>query len=548
MPTLQQQLLFRVGSGLASYLIFKQYEPHNISAHFALLVAVPLCLGVYCSAQWGSSLFSTLCIYFGTLVTAVVTYRLSPFHPLASLPGPKISHVSRIWSSKINRDSYQFLYYHDLLQKHGSFVRIGPNHVVTTEASAIPTVLGAKPFRKSDRYITFVPPKETGSILVIVDPHEHADRRRLWDKGMNTQAVQNYKQIIHSRLQELLQMLSQHQEEDLNLSTWLSFFSFDIIGDLAFNGRFNLMEKKQKDGGEEYAEHLKNFKKALFIQDYLMMLTWLRHYICLLPERVMSQALWLRQFARQAMTTRIKEGPKIKDFFYHLLGEDNSNSEADPLPLPVLIREASLIIPAGYESTANALCQAFFYLMTHPVYLRRLRDEVDGNVEDIYADDDSKLHRLPYLNAVINETLRLAPALAGGSHRYLPKGSTNGAGGVMLANTWIPEGTFIQIHTYSMHRNPKYFSPEPDAFRPERWLEKGYNTDHSAFIPFSYGPANCVGKQIALVKLRKTICGLIKTFDFELSPDFDIKKWNQGITEQFTLGKGELIARVQKRI
>lgn len=91
-----------------------------------MLVAVPLCLAVYCSAQWGSNqLFSTLCLYFGTLVASLVTYRLSPFHPLASISGPKISHVSRIWSSKINKDSYQHLHYHKLLQKYGSFVRIG---------------------------------------------------------------------------------------------------------------------------------------------------------------------------------------------------------------------------------------------------------------------------------------------------------------------------------------------------------------------------------------------------------------------------------------
>lgn len=60
---------------------------------------------------------------------------------------------------------------------------------------------------------------------MVVDPHEHADRRRLWDKGMNTKAVQDYKQIIHNRLQELLSLLSQNQGTDLNLSTWLSFFS-----------------------------------------------------------------------------------------------------------------------------------------------------------------------------------------------------------------------------------------------------------------------------------------------------------------------------------
>lgn len=54
-----------------------------------------------------------------------------------------------------------------------------------------------------------------------------------------------------------------------------------------------------------------------------MMLTWLRQYIYLVPtRRFLNQAFWLRQFARQAMTDRMKDGPKIKDFFYHLVRID----------------------------------------------------------------------------------------------------------------------------------------------------------------------------------------------------------------------------------
>lgn len=110
-------------------------------------------------------------LYIGTLLVSVVAYRLSPWHPLASIPGPKVSYVSRILSSVVRARGYHHLYLNALLLKYGKFVRIGinfarlktrdkvyiiacyrgPNHVVSTEASAIPIVLGAKPFRKSDR-------------------------------------------------------------------------------------------------------------------------------------------------------------------------------------------------------------------------------------------------------------------------------------------------------------------------------------------------------------------------------------------------------------
>ncbi|GJJ15360.1 hypothetical protein Clacol_009636 [Clathrus columnatus] len=417
----------------------------------------------------------------------------------------------------------------------------GPNHIATTNASSIPIILGEGPFRKSARYLTIVPPGDSGSLLATLDPHEHAKRRHIWEKGMNSKAVQGYKEVIHNRIQELVVILSQQQGQDLNLSTWLSYCSFDIMGDLAFNGQFNVMQT----GSSEFVKKLQIFKKALGMQDYLMVLTWLRQYIPYVRKRYLNQAFWLVEFSMRAITQRMKEGSRYKDYFYHLLDEEHGGENA--LPLQIIFREANLIIPAGYDSTATANCHAFFYLLSNPTCFKKLRDEVHlhfSTVDEVYLNDDL-VQNLPYLNAVINETLRLAPSLASGTQRYLPKGSANG--GIKLGNTWIPEGTYIQIHTYSLHRNPKYFSPDPEAFHPERWLEDGYNTDRAAFVPFSYGPTNCIGKQIALLTLRKTICAMIVSFDFELSPEVNPVKWAEDTTERFILGRGELYAKVRKR-
>jgi cytochrome P450 len=80
-----------------------------------------------------------------------------------------------------------------------------------------------------------------------------------------------------------------------------------------------------------------------------------------------------------------------------------------------------------------------------------------------------------------------------------------------LARSFVPEGTSAVVHTYSLHHDPRYFSPFPDNFIPERWLasedkialdptifsehEVIHNT--AAFIPFSVGPSNCVGRNLA---------------------------------------------------
>ena len=90
----------------------------------------------------------------------------------------------------------------------------------------------------------------------------------------------------------------------------------------------------------------------------------------------------------------------------------------------------------------------------------------------------------------------------------------------MIAFSYLPEGNYAFVHTYSLQRDPRYFSPLSDSFVPERWLSedqrealepKIFNSqtefihNTAAFIPFSVGPANCVGKNLAWIKLRMVI-------------------------------------------
>ncbi|KZP06691.1 cytochrome P450, partial [Athelia psychrophila] len=80
---------------------------------------------------------------------------------------------------------------------------------------------------------------------------------------------------------------------------------------------------------------------------------------------------------------------------------------------------------------------------------------------------------MAWLNECINETLGLVPAIASGSQRSVPPGS----GGTAVGPYFIPEGTQITVHTYSLHRNPAHFS-SPNAFLPERWLPSPSRTPY----------------------------------------------------------------------
>jgi cytochrome P450 len=124
-----------------------------------------------------------------------------------------------------------------------------------------------------------------------------------------------------------------------------------------------------------------------------------------------------------------------------------------------------------------------------------------------------------------------------------------------VISSFIPEGTNAFIHTYSLHRDPRYFSPFPDLFLPERWLSEEqrtalepkifssqekyiHNTD--AFIPFSTGPTSCPGKSLAWMEMRMVVSVMISRFHLQLDPSYDPQRWLDDMHDYFVMIKGPL--------
>ncbi|KAF7974713.1 hypothetical protein HWV62_11507 [Athelia sp. TMB] len=156
-----------------------------------------------------------------------------------------------------------------------------------------------------------------------------------------------------------------------------------------------------------------------------------------------------------------------------------------------------------------------------------------------------------YLNAVINETLRLLPPVLSGSQRVVERGS----GAATFGPHLIPEGTAVFSHFYSIQRDQRYFSPLPETFWPDRWLSESERTspfgsgykgpvnvvvDRTAFTPFSFGPSICVGKNLALQELRMVVCLMLQTFDMRLAEGYDAQRWEKEIEDRLITHTGEL--------
>ena len=173
-------------------------------------------------------------------------------------------------------------------------------------------------------------------------------------------------------------------------------------------------------------------------------------------------------------------------------------------------------------------------------------------------------------NQTRNETLRLFPVVPTGLQRAPAKGSKGRllqTGSVtmyvfpallissysLVCFRFLPEGNAITVPPWILHRDSRYFFPHPDAFIPERWLSgdgssEQYLTSRDAFIPFSAGPRNCVGRPLAQMTMRYVLASLMWNFDMEFNtPTYDPSSWERDIEDRFILSKGSLQVRITQR-
>lgn len=168
------------------------------------------------------------------------------------------------------------------------------------------------------------------------------------------------------------------------------------------------------------------------------------------------------------------------------------------------------------SSVLSSSCAITYHLARNPHVQAKLHKELDeamGNDDDPVATYE-QVKKLPYLEAVINEALRIHSTSGIGLPRLVPEG------GLQVSGHFFPEGTVLSVPTYTIHRDREVWGDDVDAFRPERWFEQDEKAIQKTFNPFSYGPRSCVGRNLASMELLIIIGSILRRYHFVLeNPD-----------------------------
>nr|CAD7200883.1 unnamed protein product [Timema douglasi] len=180
-----------------------------------------------------------------------------------------------------------------------------------------------------------------------------------------------------------------------------------------------------------------------------------------------------------------------------------------------IVAQALVFIFGGLETTSTVLTFACYELALHQDVQKRLAAEIDASL----GVDGGKLtyettQNIPYLDAVISETLRLYPPAAFVDRScvkpyVIPASGDN-------PEVHLKKGDRLWVSVPGLHYDPDYF-PEPDKFDPERFNEDNKdNITPFTFVPFGVGPRTCLGKRFAQMQMRMCLCGLLSRYTLQL--------------------------------
>ncbi|KAJ7805633.1 cytochrome P450 [Mycena olivaceomarginata] len=477
-----------------------------------------------------SRILSAYIVFSFTLCSSIIIYRISPWHPLAHIPGPTIHKVTKLWGMWVCAGGNHHMVNKALHDKYGPFLRTGPNEVSIIHVDAVKAVLGTGGFQKGQYYEPRADPALKTRSLLSLRGEPHANRRRIWNRGLSSESLKDYESILAKRVTQLMDRL-EGLSGPVDIAEWFSYFTFDFMGDMAFGGGFEML----RDGGDNEGlwTIIENGAKSISMVSHI---PWLVPTLYLIPMATRGLQR-LRKFGATCATNRIRTGSQM----------DEAGMEKQKPTFAEVVADGVLSIIAGSDTTSIAISSFVWFILRNPDIYRRVQAEVDS----VYADGDSLLDALKhdelrFLTACLNETMRLHPPVPTNGTRQVPRG-----GGKMIAGRFIPEDTHIYIPPYSLHRSAENFSPSPDKFDPDRWLRSqtaGDVLNMAAFIPFSYGAANCVGKPLAWREMLMVTSTLLKKFNLRFADGFESDEWLSSLQDVFVTSiGGPLLVEISRR-
>ncbi|XP_054712373.1 cytochrome P450 3A8-like [Uloborus diversus] len=322
----------------------------------------------------------------------------------------------------------------------------------------------------------------------------------------------------------------------VDVKIFFEAFGMDIIASTAFSTKVD----SQNDPQNKFVTSAREFFKKFFGWRFLLFLTFPKFVKFMrLSALPLTELYFFRDMALKIIEERKNTGKVRNDFLQLLLDtaketedKETREKEADNLTENYgkeelseqlfktagkkqlsnieVVAQCVLFFFAGFDATASAMSFVFYELALNPDVQEKLIAEID----EVLASSDGKLtydtiQNMKTLDNVISESLRIFPP-AVRLERVAHEDYDLGYKGIKLTKDMI-----VTIPCIAIHNDPKYY-PEPEKFNPDRFLpEERAKRDQLVYMPFGFGPRNCIGMRFVLIAMKVCIAFLLSNFKFK---------------------------------
>ncbi|KAL5388568.1 hypothetical protein PMIN06_009066 [Paraphaeosphaeria minitans] len=448
-------------------------------------------------------------------------YRLY-LHPLANVPGPKLAALTswhELWYDCFQggggQHAFKMREMHDI---YGPIIRINPweVHIDGLADPAFWNVLYSQT-NKLDKDSWFYNGFGSGLSTVATSSSDlHRARRGAISSYFSAGHVRKYEPMVLAHVSTLISRLQDCSRKDqvVDLANAYRCLTLDVVTSFSVPEPRKMLELE--DFGRGFNGLMRDFSKMITLQRHMKVVIPLLE---LIPDWVgnamdssgsIQQLVdWRMSFVRAAQQAIHRKGippPGQEASILDTLYSAPELAQKDKI-MKYFVEEATTITSAGTETTASTLGLFTYHVLANRDILDNLLAELLG-----IAGDHTELmglrmlEKLPYLQACINEALRLSNPVTGRLPRLNPRAPTTYTTPDGKSTYILPPKTVMSMSMPDMHFNTSIF-PSPHTFKPSRWTDSSpehLKEMHRYLVPFSKGSRSCLGIEVAKMELVLT--------------------------------------------
>lgn len=463
------------------------------------------------------------------LVIAIASYVLYQWFlsPLSWVPGPKLAALSPAWILYITWAEKRNRTVHALHEKYGPIVRLGPSEVSISDPAYLKIIYSSGNYDKSSFYGQYGNYNEKNTFSSL-DRFSHIKRRKAVNQLYSKSSVTNTdnESMVQNKVNDLMSYINAKVASKQAVEVYNMFhaLAMDVVTGFIFGADkgSNFLQIGNFDVIESY-----RIQSAMWFWTTLMpfFYNWVVDPITVKASTIASE--WNLQKCLSAKSS----GPVLGQLAKYGIKDMSAYSEIQDH------------VAAGHETTGATLTFLIWHLSKHKEIQAKLYQEL-RNAENKWAGDTTSIPRiessnqsqvpgsddlrwgsskmpihaknqapcdgrlpyniidkLPYLDGVVMETLRLYAAIPGAEPRVVPRA------GMPFGNLVLPGGTVVSMQPWTLHRDEQVYVNALE-FKPERWNHGDRHALLKNFFAFGSGVRMCIGMHLAVEEMKLAVANI----------------------------------------